>query len=88
MSINKQILVTAFILLTSIVYFGISNIDLVLQDSFFNFQTHRWILEWSAQPYKFIFYDGAKRFLILFAVTLLIGSFLFRKTAFVQAYKK
>ncbi len=88
MSINKQILVTAFILLASIVYFGIYDIDLVLQDSFYNFQTHHWILAWYAEPYKFIFYDGAKRFLILFAVTLLIGSLLFRKKAFVQEYKK
>ncbi len=88
MSLNKQIFLTAFVLLTSIVYFGMSEIDIVVQDSFYNFQTHHWILDWSLQPYKFIFYDGAKRFLILFAVTLLIVSLIFRKKAFVQQYKR
>ncbi len=88
MSLNKQIFFTAFVLVVSIVYFGISDIDLLVQDSFYNFQTHRWILSWYAEPYKFIFYYAAKRFLILFAVTLLIGSLLFRKKAFVQKYKR
>lgn len=88
MSINKQILLTTFILMGSIIYFGISDIDIVVQDYFYNYDTHKWILDWALQPYRFIFYDGAKRFLILFAVSLLIFSLLFRKKAIVQRHKR
>jgi len=88
MSMNKQIFITSFVLVVSIVYFGISDVDIVVQDFFYNHETHKWILDWSLQPYKFIFYDGAKRFLILFAVSLLIFSLIFRKKAIVQTYKK
>ena len=88
MSMNKQIFITSFVLVVSIVYFGISDVDIVVQDFFYNHETHKWILNSYSQPYKFIFYDGAKRFLILFAVSLLIFSLIFRKKAIVQTYKK
>lgn len=88
MSINKQIILTSLVLLISVVYFGISDIDMLVQDYFYNFTTHKWILPWSLQPYKFIFYDGAKRFLILFAILLLIFSIIFRKKTVIQKYKR
>ena len=88
MSINKQIFITSVVLVLSVVYFGISDIDVLVQDYFYNHETHKWVLDWSLQPYKFIFYDGAKRFLILFAVVLLISSLIFRKKAIIQRYKK
>ena len=88
MSINKHIFITSSVLILSIIYFGVSDIDIVVQDYFYNHETHKWILDWSLQPYKFIFYDGAKRFLILFAVSLLISSLIFRKKAIIQTYKK
>lgn len=88
MSINKQIIFTSLLLLVSIIYFGLSDIDVLVQDYFYNFTTHTWILPWSLQPYKFIFYDGEKRFLILFAVSVLIFSIIFRKKRVVQTYKR
>jgi membrane-associated PAP2 superfamily phosphatase len=88
MNINKQIFITSLVLVLSVVYFGLSNIDIVVQDYFYNHETHKWILPWSLEPYKFIFYDGAKRFLILFAVVLLVSSVVFRKKEIVKRYKK
>lgn len=88
MILNKHIFITFVILLLSIYYFGVSDLDLRVQDSFYNFATHKWILDWSLQPYKFIFYDGIKKLLILFAVSLLIILLVFRKKEIVKQYKK
>ena len=88
MTINQQLVVTFIILLFTIVFFGISDVDLSLQDEFFNFSTHKWILFWGEQPYKFIFYDGIKKLLIAFAVSLLLALIFFRKTKLVNDYKR
>ncbi|UCN01411.1 phosphatase PAP2 family protein [Sulfurimonas sp. SWIR-19] len=72
----------------SIVFFGITDVDLSLQDRFFDFTTHKWILFWGEQPYKFIFYDGIKKLLIAFAVSLLLALIFFRKTKLVNDYKR
>ncbi|WP_226966493.1 phosphatase PAP2 family protein [Sulfurimonas sediminis] len=72
----------------SIIFFGITDVDLSLQDQFYNFSTHKWILFWGEQPYKFIFYDGIKKLLIAFAVSLLLALIFFRKTKLVNDYKR
>ena len=88
MNLNRQIFFTFILLLGSVYYFGVSDIDIKVQDYFFNFDTHKWILPWSLQPYKFIFYDGIKKLLILFAVSLLIVLVVLRKKPFLKKYKK
>jgi len=87
-NINIHIFLTAFILFGAILFFGMSDVDIVVQDSFYNFKTHHWILDWGLQPYKFIFYDGAKRALIILAVLVLLFSLFFRKKKIVKEYKK
>ncbi|MEN4045026.1 MULTISPECIES: phosphatase PAP2 family protein [Sulfurimonas] len=88
MNINQQLVVTFILLLFSIIFFGISDVDLRLQDQFFDFTTHKWVLFWGEQPYKFIFYDGIKKLLIAFAVSLLLALIFFRKTKLVNDYKR
>ncbi len=88
MNFTTQLIITPILLLLAILLFGITPIDFVVQDHFFNFQTHHWILNPELQPYKFIFYDGIKKLLILFAVTLLIALFLFKKHTLIQTYKQ
>lgn len=65
MKIDKYIRITVTTLAVVIVFFGLSSTDLYLQDQFFNFQTHKWILDENLQPYRFIFYDGIKRLLLI-----------------------
>lgn len=88
MNINQQLVVTFIVLLVSIVFFGITNVDLTLQDEFYNFTTHKWILFWGEEPYKFIFYDGIKKLLIAFAVSLLLALVFLRKTKLINDYKR
>ena len=88
MNINQQLVVTFIILLFSIIFFGITDVDLSLQDKFFNFSTHKWILFSGEQPYKFLFYDGIKKLLIAFAISLLLALIFFRKTKLINDYRR
>jgi membrane-associated PAP2 superfamily phosphatase len=85
---NKQIYLTVLILLASIVFFAKSDIDIYVQDMFFDFDTNKYVLDSHLQPYRFIFYDGVKKLLILFAVVLLFSLIFFRKNRLVKEYKK
>jgi len=86
--LNKQILITTIILVVSIIFFGISDIDFVVQNKFYNFSTHSWILGHDAEPWRFIFYVGMKKVLITIAVMFLIALLFFRKNRIIQEYKK
>jgi len=70
MSLNRQIVLTSLLLLAAILFFGLNDIDLTIQDMFYNFGDKTWLLGQESQPYKFIFYDGIKKLLIAFAVVL------------------
>jgi len=88
MSINKQISLTILLLIFSIIFFGISSIDITIQDYLYNQSTNSWILDRDLEPYKFIFYDGIKKLLILFALSFLIALIFFKNKKIVQEYKK
>jgi len=85
---NKHIFIVFILLVSAIVFFGISDIDLFLEDYLYNFQTKEFIVDFDTQPYRFIFYDGIKKLLIIFAVSLLLGLIIFWKTSFLKPYKK
>ena len=85
---NKQIFFTAFLLLTSIVFFGISDIDIYIQDLLYNTHTHRWLLMKDTQPYELIFYSGIKKLLLGIAVILLGMWIFFRNHPRIKVYKK
>jgi len=88
MNINKQIFYTTVILMFTIVLFGITDLDLVIQDYFYNFTTHSWIVNRDAQPYKFIFYDGAKKLLIFIAILALFSLLFIKFSKIIREYKK
>ncbi len=50
--------------------------------------TQSWILDRDLQPYRFIFYDGIKKLLIIFALLFLASLIFFRKNPTIQAYKR
>ena len=88
MTLNRQIVLTSLVLLASILFFGMTDVDLSVQDLFYNFDKQKWILDWSLQPYKFIFYDGIKRLLIIIAVLFLLSLVFFWKKPLIQEYKR
>lgn len=81
-------MLTFVLLILSILFFGVSTFDIRIQDHFFDPLSHTWFLDRDLEPYHFIFYSGVKKLLILIAVGFLIALLFFRKTAWVQSYKK
>jgi len=88
MVINKHIIITFVLLIFSILLFGIIDIDIIIQNSFFNSITHTWILDRDLQPWKFIFYNGIKKVLILFALSFLFALIFFRNNRVIKEYKR
>jgi len=88
MSMNKQITLTTVVLIFTVIFFGTSDIDIIVQDTFFDASTHHWIVDRALEPYKFIFYDGIKKLLILFAVSVLLALIFLRNNTTVITYRK
>jgi len=86
---NKQaILWTLLLLLVSIYFFGMTDVDISLQDYFYQISTHTWVLDTNAQPWHFIFYTGIKKLLITVGVGFLIVFIFFRTSPHIKAYKQ
>jgi membrane-associated PAP2 superfamily phosphatase len=85
---NNQILITALLLIAVIALFQFTQLDIIVQNYFYNFQTKSWLIDKSEPILRFFFYDGIKTLLILFAVSILLSLIFSRKKEFVQNYKK
>ena len=88
MSINRYIILTIFSIIATILLFEYTNIDTTLQNYFYNFGTHKWLIDRNEPILKFIFYNGIKKLLIIFAVLMLVSLIFFRKKRVIQEYKK
>ena len=87
-NINKQIVITAFLLIAVIVLFQFSNLDIFVQSFFYDFDKKSWLIDKNEPILKFFFYDGIKNLLLLFGVAILVFLIFFRKNILVQEYKK
>jgi membrane-associated PAP2 superfamily phosphatase len=87
-SLNKQIIITAILLIAVISLFQFSNLDIFVQNLFYNFDTKNWLLDKKESLLRFFLYDGIKVLLIIFAVAILFSLIFLRKRKFVQKYKK
>ncbi|WP_458701443.1 phosphatase PAP2 family protein [Sulfurospirillum sp. 1307] len=85
---NKQIIITSILLFFVIALFEFTNLDFVVQNYFYNFETHTWLLDRNEPILKFIFYDGIKKLLIVIAVLILFSLIFFRKKKLIKEYKK
>ena len=87
MSLPRQILLTTLLLVAAVALFGITDIDLRVQDLLYDPHTHQWLLDRTLQPYRLIFYDGIKAILILFALLMLSVLIFGRRYAWVRRYR-
>jgi len=88
MSINRQIVLTSLLLIFTVIFFGMTKIDIMVQNIFFDNSNQTWILDRNLQPYKFIFYDGIKKLLIFVALSFLMTLIFLRKNSIIKNYKK
>jgi membrane-associated PAP2 superfamily phosphatase len=86
-NINQYKSITFSLLIIAIIFFGISGVDVFIQDYFFDFETSMWFLDSSTQPYKFIFYDGIKKLLILFILIMIATMVFFRNKHMIKEYQ-
>jgi membrane-associated PAP2 superfamily phosphatase len=87
-NINKQIVITAFLLMAVIALFQFSNLDIFVQSFFYDFDKKSWLIDKNEPILKFFFYDGIKNLLLLFGLLILFSLIFFRKNILVQEYKK
>lgn len=85
---SRELLITLFLLLGVILLFAFTNFDIFIQEFFYNENTHQWFLDKNEPVLKFIFYDGIKKLLILFAIGILFILIFFRKNKTLLEYKK
>jgi len=85
---TKHILLVSITLVFLITLFEYSNIDIWLQDTVYNFESSKWILDRDDKLSKLIFYDGIKKVIIAFILMVFFSTLLFRKSQFVQNYKE
>jgi len=86
--INKHIFITGVILIGVILLFAFTHLDMEIQDYFYNSSTQKWLLNRDDALLEFIFYDGIKKLLILFFVTLLFVLIIFREKPLIVEYRK
>lgn len=85
---NKQIVITAFLLIAVIALFQFTQLDIFVQNFFYNFETKKWLIDKDEPILKFFFYDGIKNLLIVFAFAIFLALIFLRKNELVQEYKK
>ncbi len=88
MASNKNIFITFAVLIFSIIFFGLSSVDEHMQDLFYNFEQKHWILSYELQPYKFIFYDGIKKLLIIISILFLFSLAFIKLNKTINNYKR
>ncbi len=88
MTLGRQIVLTVALLILTVYLFGVTDMDMWVQDLLYDAEAHRWILDRNLQPYRWIFYDGIKAVLILFALLMLFALLFGRKTVLVQRYRE
>jgi len=85
--INWKILIVIAILVSVILFFELSGLDIVLQDYFYNFNDKRWVVDRNNRLANIIFYSGIKVVFYIFVIALIIALTIFHKNTIVQAYK-
>ncbi len=84
----KQIILTCVALVCTLFIFNISDLDLIVQNHFYDAQLKQWLVDDNNVVLDFIFYSGIKKLFILFAVSLLAALIFFYKTSLIQNYKQ
>jgi len=84
----KYIIVTIIALFGTILLFEFTNLDLFVQNYFYNTQLQQWIISEDNALLDLIFYSGIKKVFIAFAVSLLITLVFFYKIPLIQRYKQ
>jgi len=84
---TKQLILTSLSLVLTLCLFEVSDLDLVVQQYFYDAQQHLWMISKDNAVLDLIFYSGFKRVLIGIALSILIALIIFRDNAWIKSYK-
>jgi len=85
---NRHIITAIVLLVFTILFFQFTDVDLWVENLFYNFHTHKWLIDENNKILDLIFYSGIKKVLIVFALSFLIALVFFKNTPIVKEYKK
>ncbi len=88
MNYNRHILLAVLLLIVTIVLFQFTNLDLIVENLFYNFQTHKWLVDENNKLLHILFYSGIKKVLIIFGLSLLFILLFLRNKPMFKPYKK
>jgi membrane-associated PAP2 superfamily phosphatase len=66
----------------------LTDLDVWVQNLFYQSQSQTWLLDTSHPLLHFLFYDGPKKLLLLFEIALLIGATVFHKNTLIKHYQQ
>lgn len=85
MTKSKQIFLSFSVLVISVLFFEMTNVDVYVQNQLYDFSDHHWALVASRDGLiHFIFYDGVKRLLVAFALFIFIALLFYRHKPWVS----
>ncbi len=88
LNFKKQLIITIILLVVTILFFQFSNVDVWVENLFYNSTTHTWLIDRDNKILKVIFYTGIKKLLIAIAVMMLFALMVFRNSKIIKEYKK
>jgi len=68
---NRSLWITLGLLAAVLALFELTDLDLQLQDKFYNFETRRWVVDEKDSAGRLVFYNGPKALVWVFALTTL-----------------
>lgn len=81
-------LITGALLIFTVLFFEFSNLDMIIQDQLYNFETGKWLLD-SAEPIsRLLLYDGIRVIYILGGLGLTITLVFFGKAPSIKVVKQ
>ncbi|XPV68050.1 MAG: phosphatase PAP2 family protein [Halarcobacter sp.] len=83
-----QLSITIVLLLITLAIFQFTQLDIYVQEFFYDFESKSWLIDKKEPILKLFLYDTVKVSLIIFAVCILISLIFFRKKRLIQEYKK
>jgi len=87
-TMNKYIIITAILLVAVILLFELTNLDNIIQKSFYNFSDKTWILSEDDILLDRIFYSGFKKLFITFSLIVFFITIFIKQFSIFKAYKK
>lgn len=76
------------VLVATFLFLEFTGIDIWVQDHFYNFQTHAWLVDAAAPLPKLLLYTGPKAFVWVIALTLLAAAIFYNRLGFLKTPRR